>query len=45
MVGMEEKTKVISLKNEGNSNREVARQIGLNRETVDFLHNLKERKA
>jgi transposase len=34
MVGMEEKSKVIRLKNEGNSNREVARQTGLNRETV-----------
>jgi transposase len=34
MVGMEEKAKVITLKNAGESNREVARQTGLNRETV-----------
>jgi transposase len=34
MVGMEEKAKVITLKNEGVSNREVARRTGLNRETV-----------
>jgi lambda repressor-like predicted transcriptional regulator len=34
MVGMEKKSEVIRLKNEGNSNREVARQTGLNRETV-----------
>jgi transposase len=34
MVGLEKKSEVIRLKNEGNSNREVARQTGLNRETV-----------
>jgi len=34
MVGMEEKARVITLKNEGVSNREVARRTGLNRETV-----------
>jgi transposase len=34
MVGLEKKTKVIELKNGGASNREVARQTGLNRETV-----------
>jgi transposase len=34
MTGMEEKSKVITLKNEGLSNREVARRTGLNRETV-----------
>jgi transposase len=34
MVGLEKKAKVIQLKNEGLSNREVARQVGLNRETV-----------
>jgi transposase len=34
MVGVETKAKVITLKNEGLSNREVARRTGLNRETV-----------
>jgi len=34
MVDMETKNKIISLKNEGKSNREVARITGLNRETV-----------
>jgi transposase len=34
MVGLEKKSEVIRLKNEGNSNREVARQTGLNRETI-----------
>ena len=34
MVGMENKAKVIMLKNDGLSNREVARQVGINRETV-----------
>jgi transposase len=34
MVDMETKAKVLMLKNEGKSNREVARQTGLNRETV-----------
>ena len=34
MVDMERKAKVISLKNEGKSNREVARQTGQNRETA-----------
>jgi len=34
MVGMEDKAKVITLKNEGVSNREVARRTGLHRETV-----------
>lgn len=34
MVGLEKKSEVIRLKNEGNSNREAARQTGLNRETV-----------
>lgn len=34
MVGLEKKSEVIRLKHEGNSNREVARRTGLNRETV-----------
>jgi transposase len=34
MVGLEAKSEVIRLKHEGNSNREVARRTGLNRETV-----------
>jgi transposase len=34
MVGMETKANVIMLKNQGLSNREVARQTGINRETV-----------
>ena len=34
MTGMADKAKVITLKNEGLSNREVSRRTGLNRETV-----------
>ena len=34
MVDMQTKAKVVMLKNEGFSNREVARQTGINRETI-----------
>ena len=34
MVGLEKKTEVIRLKNEGASNREATKQTGINRETV-----------
>ena len=42
---MEKKYEVIRLKNEGNSNREVARQTGLNRETVSKYWEAYKRKS
>ena len=45
MVGLEKKCEVIGLKNEGKSNREVARQTGLNRETVSKYWEAYKRKC